>query len=89
MEKQVFSPMAIDALGEMMNISLGSSATAVSNMLDHRVDITTPMHSLHHSSVLMCQRFLLYEGLILSLLNISLIYGTKLHSTYIKSRYSM
>lgn len=25
-----------------MNISLGSSATAVSNMLDHRVDITTP-----------------------------------------------
>jgi len=42
MEKQVFSPMEIDALGEMMNISLGSSATAVSNMLDHRVDITTP-----------------------------------------------
>lgn len=34
--------MEIDALGEMMNISLGSSATAVSNMLDHRVDITTP-----------------------------------------------
>ncbi len=42
MEKELFSPMAIDALGEMMNISLGSSATAVSNMLDHRVDITTP-----------------------------------------------
>jgi len=42
MEKQVFSPMEIDALGEMMNISLGSSATAISNMLDHRVDITTP-----------------------------------------------
>jgi flagellar motor switch protein FliN/FliY len=42
MEKEIFSPMAIDALGEMMNISLGSSATAVSNMLDHRVDITTP-----------------------------------------------
>ena len=37
-----FSPMAIDAIGEAMNISLGSSATAVSNMLDHRVDITTP-----------------------------------------------
>ena len=46
MEKQVFSPMAIDALGEMMNISLGSSATAVSNMLDHRVDITTPTVSV-------------------------------------------
>ncbi|MFG6351494.1 MAG: chemotaxis protein CheC, partial [Oscillospiraceae bacterium] len=42
MEKEMFSSMAIDALGEMMNISLGSSATAVSNMLDHRVDITTP-----------------------------------------------
>jgi flagellar motor switch protein FliN/FliY len=42
MEKEIFSPMAIDALGEMMNISLGSSATAVSNMLNHRVDITTP-----------------------------------------------
>ena len=42
MQNEIFSPMAIDALGEMMNISLGSSATAVSNMLDHRVDITTP-----------------------------------------------
>ena len=42
MEKELFSPMDIDALGEMMNISLGSSATAVSNLLDHRVDITTP-----------------------------------------------
>nr|WP_325186431.1 flagellar motor switch protein FliN [uncultured Oscillibacter sp.] len=42
MEKELFSPMEIDALGEMMNISLGSSATAVSNLLDHRVDITTP-----------------------------------------------
>ena len=29
-----------------MNISLGSSATAVSNMLDHRVDITTPSVSV-------------------------------------------
>ena len=34
--------MEIDAIGEIMNISLGSSATAVSNMLDHRIDITTP-----------------------------------------------
>ena len=42
MEKEMFSPMAIDALGEMMNISLGSSATAVYNLLEHRVDITTP-----------------------------------------------
>lgn len=34
--------MAIDAIGEIFNISLGSSATAVSNMLARRVDITTP-----------------------------------------------
>ena len=46
MEKELFNPMEIDALGEMMNISLGSSATAVSNMLDHRVDITTPSVSV-------------------------------------------
>ena len=38
--------MELDAIGEMMNISLGSSATAVSNMLDHRVDITTPTVSV-------------------------------------------
>lgn len=49
MEKQLFSPMEIDALGEMMNISLGSSATAVSNMLDQRVDITTPTVSVMHT----------------------------------------
>lgn len=46
MNKELFSPMAIDAIGEMMNISLGSSATAVSNMLDHRVEITTPRVSV-------------------------------------------
>ncbi len=34
--------MELDALGEVMNISLGSSATAVSNILGHRVEITTP-----------------------------------------------
>ena len=28
MEKELFNPMEIDAIGEMMNISLGSSATA-------------------------------------------------------------
>ena len=34
--ESIFSPMEIDAIGEIMNISLGSSATAASNMLDHR-----------------------------------------------------
>ena len=38
----IFSPMEIDAIGEILNISLGSSATAASTMLDRRVEITTP-----------------------------------------------
>ncbi len=46
MGSNVFSPMAIDAIGEIFNISLGSSATAVSNMLARRVDITTPTVSV-------------------------------------------
>ena len=46
MKQNIFSPMEIDAIGEIMNISVGSSATAVSNMLDHRVDITTPSVSV-------------------------------------------
>ncbi|MGE4275665.1 MAG: flagellar motor switch protein FliN [Lawsonibacter sp.] len=46
MDAKIFSAMEIDAIGEIMNISLGSSATAVSNMLDHRVDITTPTVSI-------------------------------------------
>lgn len=46
MINSIFTPMEIDAIGEIMNISLGSSATSVSNMLDHRVDITTPRVSV-------------------------------------------
>ncbi|MFI3251362.1 MAG: chemotaxis protein CheC, partial [Eubacteriales bacterium] len=45
MDKE-FTPLEFDAIGEIMNISLGSSATAVSNMLDHKVDITTPVVSM-------------------------------------------
>lgn len=43
MDKKSLSSMEIDAIGEILNISLGASATAVSNMLDARVDITTPI----------------------------------------------
>ncbi|RKJ42106.1 flagellar motor switch phosphatase FliY [Acutalibacter sp. 1XD8-33] len=46
MNNNVFKPMELSAIGEIMNISLGSSATAVSNLLDHRVDITTPTVSI-------------------------------------------
>jgi flagellar motor switch protein FliN/FliY len=38
----LFSPMDIDAIGEILNISLGSSATSVSELLEQRVNITTP-----------------------------------------------
>ena len=39
---KLFSSMEIDAIGEILNISLGSSATAASTMLDRRIEITTP-----------------------------------------------
>lgn len=38
-----FNDMEIDAIGEIMNISLGASATAVSTMLGTAVNITTPV----------------------------------------------
>lgn len=37
-----FNEMEIDALGEMMNISLGASATSMSTLLGSTVHITTP-----------------------------------------------
>lgn len=43
MDSKNFSALEIDAIGEILNISLGASATAVSTMLDARVDITTPV----------------------------------------------
>ena len=43
MDSKNFSAFEIDAIGEILNISLGASATAVSTMLGARVDITTPV----------------------------------------------
>ena len=43
MYSDCFSKLEIDAIGEILNISLGASATAVSTMLNSRVDITTPV----------------------------------------------
>lgn len=43
MSEKKLSTMEIDAIGEILNISLGASATAVSTMLEARVDITTPV----------------------------------------------
>ena len=41
-----FNEMELDAIGEIMNISLGASATAVSTMLGTMVNITTPVVSV-------------------------------------------
>jgi flagellar motor switch protein FliN/FliY len=43
MNNEVFSAMEIDTIGEIMNISMGSAATAASTLLDNKVLITTPM----------------------------------------------
>ena len=42
MDSKIFNSLQIDAIGEILNISLGASATAVSTMLSKRTDITTP-----------------------------------------------
>lgn len=36
------TPMEIDVIGEVMNISMGAGATAMSTILDRKVNITTP-----------------------------------------------
>lgn len=36
------SELQLDAIGEIMNISMGSAATAVSELLNAKVWITTP-----------------------------------------------
>ncbi|MEG1994426.1 MAG: chemotaxis protein CheC, partial [Oscillospiraceae bacterium] len=38
----IISDMEKDAIGEIMNISMGSAATALSSMFDRKVLITTP-----------------------------------------------
>lgn len=40
--EEYLSAMELDALGEIGNISFGSSATALSTLLNQKVDITTP-----------------------------------------------
>ncbi|MDL2327175.1 flagellar motor switch phosphatase FliY [Ruminococcaceae bacterium OttesenSCG-928-A11] len=46
----VLSPLEKDAIGEVMNISMGSAATAVSQMLDRQVEITTPVVEIQRLS---------------------------------------
>lgn len=41
-EQVVLTDLEIDAIGEVLNISMGSAATAISTMLDKQVAISTP-----------------------------------------------
>lgn len=41
-EDSQFTTDELDAIGEVMNISMGSAATSLSSMLDRQVVITTP-----------------------------------------------
>ena len=46
------SGMQLDAIGEIMNISMGSAATAVSELLNAKVWITTPKVTVVQASEL-------------------------------------
>lgn len=49
-DNALFSEMEFDTIGEILNISMGSAATAISSMLDRRVDITTPKVEMRAAS---------------------------------------
>lgn len=46
------SELQLDAIGEIMNISMGSAATAVSELLNAKVWITTPKVTVVQASKL-------------------------------------
>ncbi|ATW25644.1 flagellar motor switch phosphatase FliY [Candidatus Formimonas warabiya] len=41
-QEELLSPEELDALGEVANISMGSGATALSELVNHKVEITNP-----------------------------------------------
>lgn len=43
----ILSPEKMDAIGEIQNISMGSAATSLSNLMDAKVTITTPQVSVN------------------------------------------
>lgn len=45
-QKEKLAPMESDTLAEIGNISMGAAATALSTLLDRKVDITTPQLSM-------------------------------------------
>ncbi|MBR7552898.1 flagellar motor switch phosphatase FliY [Allobacillus sp. GCM10007491] len=46
--EDVLTSMEVDAIGELGNISFGSSATTLSTLLNHKVEITTPVVTAVH-----------------------------------------
>ena len=56
-EGMILTPLETDAIGEVMNISMGSAATAVSQMLDKQVEITTPTVQVQKMSDVTYQQF--------------------------------
>ena len=57
MENLVISEMEKDALGEIMNISMGSAATAASELLNAKVWITTPKIEVDQLSNIHTEKF--------------------------------
>lgn len=56
-EDEIFSAMDIDTIGEILNISMGSAATTISEMLEQKVSITTPKVEVLHSSKIHIEAF--------------------------------
>lgn len=54
---ELFTEMDIDAIGEILNISMGAAATSISTMLDKRVVITTPSVQVQKASELHFESF--------------------------------
>ena len=50
LDENIFSAMDIDTIGEILNISMGTAATTVSEVLEQKVSITTPKVQILHSS---------------------------------------
>ena len=46
LDDSILSVMEKDAIGEVANISMGSSATTLSSLVNRRVNITTPVVTL-------------------------------------------
>lgn len=61
--EEYLTPIEKDALGEIGNISFGSSATALSTLLNQKVEITTPSVSVVHKNNLADEFPIPYVGI--------------------------